>query len=224
MWLRIMFDKFKKHSHHKQTNTKQITEKLGKVKIVNVQKEPQSPKTNESSQPIDKIEETIKPDFIEEKTEITPVSNYPSKELESEFMAIKDYSSFLQLSEKINKEISQTKSKLGEYLLQIDNKKVLAEKSQKILNIVSKMTGKPHCKENQDELLIDGLQIVLDATPRHELEVLENVVKSQQGRLLQLQKTKKAISELSQLGEVQGINFFVVEKCGVPSKILLTIP
>jgi hypothetical protein len=224
MWVRIMFDKFKKHSHHKQTNAQQVTEKLEKVKIVNVQKEPPSPKTNKKSHPIDKIEETIKPDFIEEKTDITPVSSYPSKELESEFMAIKDYSSFLQLSEKINKEISQTKSKLGEYLLQIDNKKVLAEKSQKILNIVSKMTGKPHGKENQDELLIDGLQIVLDATPRHELEVLENVVKSQQNRLLHLQKTKKAINELSQLGEVQGINFFVVEKHGIPEKILLTIP
>ena len=224
MWVRIMFDKFKKHSHHKQTNKQHVIEKLEKVKIVNVQKESQNPKTNESSYPIDEIEETIKPNSSEEKTEITPISHYPSKEIEREFMAIKDYSSFLQLSEKINTEISQTKNKLGEYLLQIDNKKILAEKSQKILNIVSKMTGKPHCKGNQDELLIDGLQIVLDATPRHELEVLENVVKSQQDRLLHLQKTKKAINELNQLSEVQGINFFVVEKHGIPEKILLTIP
>ena len=224
VWVRIMFDKFKKYSRHKQTNTQHAIEKPEKDKIVNVQKEPQNSKTNESSHPIDKIEKIIKPDSKEEKTEITPISHYPSKEVEREFMAIKDYSSFLQLSEKINTEISQTKSKLGKYLLQIDNKKLLAEKSQKILNVVSKMTGKSHCTENQDELLIDGLQIVLDATPRHELEVLENVVKSQQDRLLHLQKTKKAINELNQLSEVQGINFFVVEKHGVPEKILLTIP
>ncbi len=218
-----MFDKFKKH-HYKQTNTQHIIKKLEKVKITNVQTETQFLKTNESIYPSDKIEGKTKPDSKKEKNQITPESNYPTKEPESDFMAIKDYSSFLQLSEKINKEISQTKSKLGEYLLQIDNKKILAEKSQKILNIVSKMTGKQHCKENQDELSISGLQIVLDATPRHELEVLENVVKSQQDRLLHLQKTKKAINELSQLGEVQGINFFVVEKQGVPEKILLSIP
>ena len=139
-------------------------------------------------------------------------------------MAIKDYSSFSELSERINKEISQTKSKLGEYLFQIDKKKVLAEKSQKILNLVSKMTGKQQSKENQGELLINGLQVVLYATPRHELEVLESVVKSKQDHLLHLQKTKKAIQELDQLGEIQGVNFFVVEKHGVPEKILLTIP
>ena len=90
--------------------------------------------------------------------------------------------------------------------------------------MVSKMTGKRQSNENQSELSINGLQVVLDATPRHELEVLENVVKSQQDRLFHLQKTKKAIKELDQLGEIQGINFFVVEKHGIPEKILLTIP
>ncbi|MCJ7713584.1 hypothetical protein MUO66_03900, partial [Candidatus Bathyarchaeota archaeon] len=173
----------------------------------------------------DKSKEMIKPESkLEEKPAITCISKYSNNELESEFMTIKDYSSFSQLSENINREISRTKSKLGEYLLQIDNKTVLAEKSQRILNMVSKMTGKQQSNENQSELSINGLQVVLDATPRHELEVLENVVKSQQDRLFHLQKTKKAIKELDQLGEIQGVNFFVVEKHGVPEKILLTIP
>lgn len=221
-----MFDKFKRHSQIKQTNPSTITEKPEKVTIVNVPKPPINSKICENTQKLDdKSKETMTPESkLVEKPAITCISKYSNNELESEFMTIKDYSSFSQLSENINKEISQTKSKLGEYLLQIDNKKVLAEKSQRILNMVSKMTGKQQSNENQSELSINGLQIVLDATPRHELEVLENVVKSQQDRLLHLQKTKKAIKEIDQLGEIRGINFFVVEKHGIPEKILLTIP
>jgi len=224
--VRFLFDKFKRHSQIKQTNPSPITEKPEKVTNVNGSKTPENPKTCENTQKLDdKSKETIKPESkLEEKPAITCISKYSNNELESEFMAIKDYSSFSQLSENINREISRTKSKLGEYLLQIDNKTVLAEKSQRILNMVSKMTGKQQSNENQNELSINGLQVVLDATPRHELEVLENVVKSQQDRLLHLQKTKKAIKELDQLGEIQGINFFVVEKHGIPEKILLTIP
>ena len=221
-----MFDKFKRHSQIKQTNPSPITEKPEKVTNVNGSKTPENPKTCENTQTLDdKSKEMIKPESkLEEKPAITCISKYSNNELESEFMTIKDYSSFSQLSENINREISRTKSKLGEYLLQIDNKTVLAEKSQRILNMVSKMTGKQQSNENQSELSINGLQVVLDATPRHELEVLENVVKSQQDRLFHLQKTKKAIKELDQLGEIQGINFFVVEKHGIPEKILLTIP
>ena len=224
--MRFLFDKFKRHSQIKQTNPSPITEKPEKVTNVNGSKTPENPKTCENTRKLDdKSKETIKPESkLEEKPAITCISKYSNNELESEFMAIKDYSSFSQLSENINREISRTKSKLGEYLLQIDNKTVLAEKSQRILNMVSKMTGKQQSNENQSELSINGLQVVLDATPRHELEVLENVVKSQQDRLLHLQKTKKAIKELDQLGEIQGINFFVVEKHGIPEKILLTIP
>ena len=224
--MRFLFDKFKRHSQTKQTNPSPITEKPEKVTNVNGSKTPENPKTCENTQKLDdKSKETIKPESkLEEKPAITCISKYSNNELESEFMVIKDYSSFSQLSENINREISQTKSKLGEYLLQIDNKTVLAEKSQRILNMVSKMTEKQQSNENQSELSINGLQVVLDATPRHELEVLENVVKSHQDRLFHLQKTKKAIKELDQLGEIQGINFFVVEKHGIPEKILLTIP
>ncbi|MBK5133745.1 hypothetical protein JJE00_04865, partial [Candidatus Bathyarchaeota archaeon] len=179
-----MFDKFKRHPQPKQTKPLQVTEESEKMKLKTEPKKSQNPKEVENTQIIDESQETIKKESIlEEKPDINYSSTYPNKEIESEFMAIKEYSSFSELSERINKEISQTKSKLGEYLFQIDKKKVLAEKSQKILNLVSKMTGKQQSKENQGELLINGLQVVLDATPRHELEVLESVVKSKQDHL-----------------------------------------
>ncbi len=201
-----MFEKFKKRSQQQEIIKPQITTEPEQEKIKNITTEHQ----------------------INNKPETPAIANESEKEIiketKSEFMAIKDYSSFSQLTEMINKEISQSKSKLGEYLLQIDKKKAIAEKSRKIRAAVYKLTEKKQNKEAQGEFEINGLQIVLDATPRHEIEALESVVKSQQDRLQFLQNTKSALKEFDQLGEIQGVNFFVVEKYGVPEKILLTVP
>jgi hypothetical protein len=220
-----MFEKFKRRSKSQQTPTLQIPKDPEQEKIKDEPKEKlieNEPKTTQSvDKPEHKIEEESK---IEEKTEITYSKMQTSKRAESEFIAIKVYSSFLQLSEMIEKEISQTKSKLGKYLLQIDKKKNLAEKSRNIRTTVFKLADKKQVKEDQNEFEINGLQIVLDATPRHEIEALESVAKSQQDRLHYLQKTRTALKELDKLGEVQEVGFFVVEKYGVPEKILLNVP
>lgn len=220
-----MFEKFKRRSQSQQIQIPQIPKDPEQEKIKDEFKEAKienEPETTQSvNEPEYKIEEESK---IEENPEKTYSSLQTYKKDESEFIAIKDYSSFSQLSEMIKKEISQTKSKLGKYLLQIDKKKNLAEKSRKIRTAVFKLTDKKQANEDQSEFEINGLQIVLDATPRHEIKALESVVKSQQDRLQYLQKTRSALKELDQLGEVQGANFFVVEKYGVPEKILLTIP
>jgi hypothetical protein len=156
------------------------------------------------SRPKQNIEEEAK---LEEKPAIIYPKVHTTKKVEGEFKVIKDYSSFLQLSEMINKEISQTKSKIGEYLLQIVKKRALAEKSMNIRVRVFKLTEKKQTKGGQDEFEINGLQIVLDATPRHEIKALTRVIKSYQDRLLLLQKTKIDLKELNQLGQVQVVNF-----------------
>lgn len=220
-----MFEKFKKRLQPQKTTMTQMIKEPEEKKIEDEPKESQIIEESENYPMNESSGQKIKK---EPKTELKPDTAYPKqyehKDFESKFMAIKDYSSFLQLSEMIDKEISQTKNKLGEYLLQIDKKKTLADKSRKIRTAVFKLTEKNQSKKDQDEFEINGLQIVLDATPRHEMEALESVVQSQQDRLQFLQKAKIALKDLGQLGEVKGINFFVVEKYGVPEKILLTVP
>jgi hypothetical protein len=220
-----MFEKFKKRSQQQEIIKTQIAAEPEQEKIEKIPKEPQinnKPETPTIAKEPEK--EIIKELKIEEKPGITHSKNISIKGTDSEFMAIKDYSSFSQLTEMINREISQSKSKLGEYLLQIDKKKTIAEKSRKIRAAVYKLTEKKQNNEAQGEFEINGLQIVLNATPRHEIEALESVVKSQQDRLQFLQNTKTSLKEFDQLGEIQGINFFVVERYGVPERILLTVP
>ena len=64
---------------------------------------------------------------------------------------------------------------------------------------------------------------MLDANPFHELTIIEEAVRSQQEKLLFLQKSREALKWLDQIGETEGIKYLVLEKDGVPERILLKV-
>lgn len=76
-------------------------------------------------------------------------------------------------------------------------------------------------KKNPNWIEVNGLEIVLDATPLNELTAMESVVKSHQRRLLALQKAQEALETLDQAGDTEGIRYLVLEKERVPEQILL---
>jgi hypothetical protein len=136
---------------------------------------------------------------------------------------IKEYASAEEIAETLEKEISETKSTLGEYLRRLDDIRALAEKSKKIREVVMKLAGKKAATESLGEINIGSLNIVLDANPFHELTAIEEVVRSHQERLLLLQKTREALKWLDQLGDTEGLRYLVVESDGVPERILFKI-
>jgi hypothetical protein len=136
---------------------------------------------------------------------------------------IKEYSSAEEIAETLEKEISETKSTLGEYLRRLDDIRALAEKSKKIHEVVMKLAGKKATSENLGEISIGNLSIVLDANPFHELTAIEEVVRSHQERLLVLQKARDALKWLDQLGDTEGLKYLVIESDGVPERVLFRI-
>jgi len=136
---------------------------------------------------------------------------------------IKEYNSAEEIAETLDKEISETKSTLGEYLRRLDDIRALAEKSKKIHEVVMKLAGKKAATENLGEISVGNLNIVLDANPFHELTAIEEVVRSHQERLLVLQKAREALKWLDQLGDTEGLKYLVVEHEGVPERILFKI-
>jgi hypothetical protein len=138
-------------------------------------------------------------------------------------VGIKEYASAEEIAETLEKEISETKSTLGEYLRRLDDIRALAEKSKKIREVVMKLAGKKAATESLGEITIGSLNIVLDANPFHELTAIEEVVRSHQERLLVLQKTREALKWLDQLGDTEGLRYLVVESDGVPERILFKI-
>jgi hypothetical protein len=136
---------------------------------------------------------------------------------------LKEYDSAAEISDTLDNEISRVKSMLGEYLRRLDDIRALAERSKKIRDMVFKLAGKSSGRENLGEINIGDLNVILDASPFHELTAIEKVVRNQQDRLSILQKAREALNWLDEIEETQGIKYLVVEKDGAPERILLKI-
>ncbi|MBE0513211.1 hypothetical protein IBX38_09190 [Candidatus Bathyarchaeota archaeon] len=136
---------------------------------------------------------------------------------------IKEYESAIEIAKTMDTEISRTKSVLGEYLRRLDEIRTLAERSKKIREVVFKLAGKKAAQNTLGEITVGDLSVILDANPFHELTAIEEVVRSQQDRLLVLQKAREALNWVDQIGETEGLKYMVLETDGVPERILLKI-
>ena len=136
---------------------------------------------------------------------------------------LKEYESAVDIAKAMDDDISKTKSVLGEYLRRLDSIRNLAERSKKIREVVFKLAGKKAAQESLGEMTVGDLSVILDANPFHELTAIEQVVRSQQDRLLVLQKAREALNWVDQIGDTEGLKYMVLESDGVPEQILLKI-
>jgi predicted metal-dependent hydrolase len=179
------------------------------------------PQTTEK--PSTKVKTARKPEPEKTPEETAPPVHVEVKAAENVFAGIVVYSSAEEIAEHIDRQIAHAKSALGEYLRQLDEVRGVAEKSKKLHDIVAKVSGKKQRTENPAQVEVNGLAIVLDATPLHELDALESVLRSHQQWLLALQKAKEALTPLDQFGDTEGLKFLVLEREGIPEQILLKI-
>jgi len=136
---------------------------------------------------------------------------------------LKEYESAIEIAKAMDNDISKTKSILGEYLRRLDSIRNLAERSKKIREVVFKLAGKKSAQSSLGEITVGDLSVILDANPFHELTAIEQVVRSQQDRLLVLQKAREALNWVDQIGDTEGLKYIVLESDGVPERILLKI-
>ena len=136
---------------------------------------------------------------------------------------LKEYESAIEIAKAMDTDISKTKSILGEYLRRLDSIRNLAERSKKIREVVFKLAGKKTAQSSLGEITVGDLSVILDANPFHELTAIEQVVRSQQDRLLVLQKARDALNWVDQIGDTEGLKYLVLENDGVPERILLKI-
>jgi len=137
---------------------------------------------------------------------------------------IKEYNSAQAIADALDKNLSDTKSLLGEYLRRLDEIRTLAEKSRKVREVIMKLAGKKaNQSESPGEITVGTLNIVLDANAFHELTAIESVVRSHQERLLVLQKVRDALKWLDQLGDTEGLKYLVLEDEDIPQRILFKI-
>ena len=106
---------------------------------------------------------------------------------------MREYPSANAIVKAVDTEIGRTKSALGEYLRRLDEIRSLAERSKKVQDTVLKLAGKKTATNTLGEIKVGDLNVVLDANPLHELTAIEEAVKSQQDRLLMLQKAREGM-------------------------------
>lgn len=174
-----------------------------------------------------KSEETQKAQKLaKEAKNNSPKSPYAPADMTAKtkpFIGITEYSSVSEIAESIDKELIGTKSALGEYLRQLDDRRAVAERTQRLYDIVAKIADKKPSKGTSNQIDLNGLEIVLDANVLNELTAIENVVKSHQQRLITLEKARDALQTLDQAGDTEGITYLVLEKEGIPEQILLKL-
>ena len=137
---------------------------------------------------------------------------------------LKEYESVNEIVKALDEKINLTKTMLGEYLRRLDEIRSLAERSKKVRDLVTKLAGKKASAASPlGEISVGGLNVVLDANPFHELTAIEEAVRSQQDRLLLLQKAREGMNWVNQIEDADGLKFMVLESDGVPSRILLKI-
>jgi len=85
------------------------------------------------------------------------------------------------------------------------------------------LLAKKSAQSSLGEIEVGDLSVILDANPFHELTAIEQVVRSQQDRLLVLQKAREALNWVDQIGDTEGLKYLVLENDGVPERILLKI-
>jgi len=198
------------------------------------EEKPEAAEVTEKPQAIDKPQETETPskktkkprktaEAEEDTSPKTPEPPAGLKITKQPFIGIKEYSSVSEIAESIEKELSETKSSLGEYLRQLDDRRTVAEKSQRLYNVVAKVANTKPSKDAPNKVDVNGLEIVLDATALNELSAIENVVKSHQQRLIALQQAREALQTLAKAGATEGIKYIALEKEGIPEQILLKL-
>ena len=137
---------------------------------------------------------------------------------------LKEYESVKEIVKALDDNINLTKNMLGQYLRRLDEIRSLAERSKKVRDIVTKLAGKKAAAANTlGEITVGDLNVVLDANPFHELTAIEEAVRSQQDRLLLLQKAREGMNWVDQIEDADGLKFMVLESDGVPARILLKI-
>ena len=137
---------------------------------------------------------------------------------------LREYGSLNEIVKALDDNINLTKTMLGEYLRRLDEIRALAERSKKVRDMVTKLAGKKATSSNTlGEITVGDLTVILEANPFQELTAIEDAVRSQQDRLLMLQKAREGMNWANQLEDADGLKFMVLEREGVPTRILLRI-
>ena len=138
-----------------------------------------------------------------------------------EVVNVEDLSEIIKM---VDEEIARCKSQLGEYLRRFDEVRISAEKVKKLQEILGRALGRKPGEESGRVVNLGDVSFIIDYRADEELEVLEEVVRYYQNRVLKLQKVREQLKMFENLGEEgAGIKAIVLTNDGIPVRVLLKL-
>jgi len=132
------------------------------------------------------------------------------------------FDSVRDMLEYLSNEISKTKTLLGDLLRRVEEDKAKADIMNQIESLLAEVAGRP-ARPPEAQLELGGIKIYINPSPKAELDLLLDVLRSVQQRVVQLERAKKSLEPLSKI-EGAGIKVTLILENGVPKHVLIKIP
>ncbi len=142
------------------------------------------------------------------ETKLPPVTDIRA------FQSVSEFNAYLE------NEASNLRSQLGESLRRLEALKAKAEMLTKFESLLSQLAKGGEVGGESREFALGPVKVVVNPSPKQELEVLVNVVRSVQERLMLIEKIKKALEPLFKAQDVE-VKLEVVFENNVPTKIFI---
>ena len=138
---------------------------------------------------------------------------------------LKSFGSVSELNSFIDREISELKAQLGEHLRRLEAVKAKAETLVKFENLLSELAkaarrGGAMSVAEEKEFEIGAMKIVVNPSPKQELEILIATVRSLQERIMLLERIKKSLEQLARIQDIE-IKLEVLFENEIPTKVFI---
>ncbi len=131
---------------------------------------------------------------------------------------IRRYTTVSDFLKDLDAEITRLKGELGDLLRRLENAKAKAEVMMKLENLLSAAGG--GAKLGGTEIQLGQAKAVINPTPRQEFEILVDVVRSLQSKIIALERARKDLDPLARIGDIE-ITLEVIYENGIPARILI---
>ena len=131
---------------------------------------------------------------------------------------VREFESPRELFQFLDEEISRLRASLGELLRRLEAAKAKAEMMTKLESILRQLSGQGGL--GGTVLTMDNVNVYINPDPKQEYDVLVDLIRRMQDRIVYLERVRKGLEPLSGLGDVN-ITLEVVLINGVPKNIIV---
>ena len=137
---------------------------------------------------------------------------------EGKLVDIVTFSSVSDFFKDLDTKLVEMRSKLGALLRRLEDAKAKAEVLVRLESLLAEAAR--GAKIGGTEINLGSAKAIINPTPKQEFDLLVDVVRSLQNRIVALERIRKEVEPLSKLGDLE-LTLEVVYENGLPTRILI---